>query len=61
MKLTDWSIHLVNGGLITRSSYTADDAVQLHVLDYGVMVRTLYPTRETTYPWHTIAQLKTEG
>ncbi|MFF9787173.1 hypothetical protein [Streptomyces nigrescens] len=60
MKLTNWTISLVNGDPIKRSDFTADDSVQLHVLDRGVMVRTLYPTRETTYPWHAIAQLNTE-
>lgn len=59
MEPTNWSIRLVSGELITRDSF--DDNVQLHVLDYGVMVRNLYPTSDTTYPWHTIAQLNTEG
>lgn len=59
MQPTDWTIHLLNGDPIKRSAFADRASVQLHVFDYGVMVRTLYPTRETTYPWHTIAQLET--
>ncbi|MFG2532734.1 hypothetical protein [Streptomyces sp. NPDC048516] len=59
MEPTNWTISLINGDPIKRSDFTDDDNVQLHVLGHGVMVRTLYPTRETTYPWHTIAQLNT--
>ncbi|MFD7922514.1 hypothetical protein ACFV3R_25220 [Streptomyces sp. NPDC059740] len=57
MRPTDWSIRLVSGDLVQRAQYSADD-VQLHVTDHGVMVRTLYPTTETTYPWHQIARLE---
>ncbi|OMI34414.1 hypothetical protein [Streptomyces sparsogenes] len=60
MEPTDWTIDLVNGEAVKRSDFVGAD-VQLHVLDYGVMVRTLYPTRETTYPWHTIVKLSTKG
>ncbi|BCK74033.1 hypothetical protein Srufu_079860 (plasmid) [Streptomyces libani subsp. rufus] len=60
MEPSNWTIRLVNGELINRGDFDSTN-VQLHIRDYGVMIRACFPTRETTYPWHAIAQLTTES